>query len=291
MKLSFNFSLITDPIFMETVIFALLVGVLTCLCASLLGVNLVLKRYSMIGDGLSHVGFLALGICALLGIPNDKNIFVTFPVCIAAAFFLMWLGRNGKLKGDAATAIVSTGTVAVGYIFFEFAEAGAGDVCSGLFGASVLTLSSRDMIESLVMALAVLTVYILLYKKIFAITFDEGFAKATGVNTGFYNTVLSILTAVTVVVGMKLIGAIMISAVVVIPAITAMRLFKNFKSVVIASSIISVGCFILGFVFAFSFVITTHNGNAIQLPVGATIVCFNALALVTSSVIKRCKGN
>jgi zinc transport system permease protein len=149
---------------------------------------------------------LALGLCALLGIPNDKDIFVTFPVCIAAAILLMWLSRNGKLKGDAATAIVSTGTVADGYILFEFAEAGSGDVCSGLFGASVLTLQMSDMIESMIFAGAVLLVYILLYRKIFAVTFDEDFARASGVNTNFYNMVLSLLTAVTVVVGMKLIG-------------------------------------------------------------------------------------
>lgn len=289
MKIAFDFSLIFNPLFAETVLFALLVGVLTCLCASVLGVNLVLKRYSMIGDGLSHVGFLALGISALLGIPDENTVYITFPVCIAAAFLLMWLSRNGKLKGDAATAIVSMGTVAVGYILFEFAEAGSGDVCSGLFGASVLTLQSSDMLQSVIMAVVVLAVYILLYKKIFAVTFDEGFARASGVNTNFYNMVVSLLTAVTVVVGMKLIGAIMISAVVVIPAVTAMRLYKNFKSVVIASAVISVGCFLVGFVFAFSFVITTNSGNAIQLPVGATIVCFNTLALVISSLAKSSK--
>lgn len=289
MTMSFDFSLILNPIFTETVIYALLVGVLTCLCASVLGVNLVLKRYSMIGDGLSHVGFLALGICALLGISGENTVYVTFPVVIAAAFLLMWLSRNGKLKGDAATAIVSTGTVALGYMLFEFAEAGSGDVCSGLFGASVLTLQSSDMLQSVIMAAVVLAVYILLYKKIFAVTFDESFARASGVNTNIYNMILSLLTAVTVVVGMKLIGAIMISAVVVIPAVTAMRLFKNFKSVVIASAVISVCCFVLGFIFAFSFVITTHSGNAIQLPVGATIVCFNVIALIISSFAKRSK--
>lgn len=287
MSISFDFSLLLNPIFTETVIYALMVGFLTCLCASVLGVNLVLKRYSMIGDGLSHVGFLALGICALLEISGDKTIYITFPVVIAAAFLLMWLSKNGKLKGDAATAIVSTGTVAVGYILFEFAEAGTGDICSGLFGASILTLQSSDMLQSIIMAAMVLTVYILFYKKFFAITFDESFVRASGVNVGFYNGVLSLLTAVTVVVGMKLIGSIMISAVVVIPAVAAMRLFKNFKRVVVASALISVTCFILGLIFAFSFVVTNPNGNAIQLPVGATIVCFNIIALIIASIIKK----
>ena len=286
MRVFFDFSLLVNPIFTETVIYALLVGVLTCVCASTLGVNLVLKRYSMIGDGLSHVGFLALGISALLGITGESTIYITFPVVIAAAFLLMWLSRNGKLKGDAATAIVSTGTVALGYILFEFAEAGAGDVCSGLFGASILTLGSSDMLQSVIMAVVVLAVYILLYKKIFAVTFDESFARASGVNVGAYNLILSLLTAVTVVVGMKLIGSIMISAVVVIPAVTSMRLFKNFRSAVIAAAVISVVCFLLGFVFAFSFVVINRNGNTIQLPVGASIVCFNVLALIISNFVK-----
>lgn len=290
MKIAFDFSLLVNPIFTQTVIYALLVGVLTGMCASILGVNLVLKRYSMIGDGLSHVGFLALGMAALLGVTGDDVVYITFPVVIAAAFLLMWLSRSGKLKGDAATAIVSTGTVALGYILFEFAEAGSGDVCSGLFGASILTLQSSDMLQSIIMAAVVLVLYALLYRKIFAITFDESFAKASGVNTGAYNLVLTLLTAVTVVVGMKLIGSIMISALVVIPAVTAMRLFKNFKSVVVASAVISVLCFLIGFVFAFSFVVTNQNGNAIQLPVGATIVGFNVLALIVSSFIKKIRA-
>lgn len=290
MSVGFDFRLLLNPVFGEIIIYALLVGILTCLCASVLGVNLVLKRYSMIGDGLSHVGFLALGIAALFGISSENTIYITFPVVIAAAFLLMWLSKNGKLKGDAATALVSVGTVAVGYVLFGIAESGSGDICAGLFGASILTLDSSDMILSIIMSVAVMLVYALTYKRIFAITFDETFARSTGINTSAYNLILSLLTAVTVVVGMKLIGSIMISAVVVIPAVTAMRLFKNFKSAVIASAAISCVCFILGFIFAFSFVITKENGGNIQLPIGATIVCFNVLAFIGVSVVNSIKN-
>lgn len=290
MSVGFNFELLLNPVFGEIIIYALSVGVLTCLCASVLGVNLVLKRYSMIGDGLSHVGFLALGIAALFGIPSENTIYITFPVVIAAAFLLMWLSENGKLKGDAATALVSVGTVAVGYVLFGIAESGSGDICAGLFGASILTLDSGDMILSIIMSVAVIVVYALTYKSIFAITFDETFARSTGINTSVYNLILSMLTAVTVVVGMKLIGSIMISAVVVIPAVTAMRLFKNFKSAVIASAVISCVCFVLGFIFAFSFVITKENGGNIQLPIGATIVCFNVLAFILVSIANSVKN-
>lgn len=290
MSAGFDFGLLLNPVFGEIIIYALLVGILTCLCASVLGVNLVLKRYSMIGDGLSHVGFLALGIAALFGISSENTIYITFPVVIAAAFLLMWLSKNGKLKGDAATALVSVGTVAVGYVLFGIAESGSGDICAGLFGASILTLDSSDMILSIIMSVVVIAVYALTYKKIFAVTFDETFARSTGINTSAYNLILSLLTAVTVVVGMKLIGSIMISAVVVIPAVTAMRLFKNFKSAVIASAVISCVCFILGFIFAFSFVITKENGGNIQLPIGATIVCFNVLAFIGVSVVNSIKN-
>ena len=290
MSAGFDFGLLLNPVFGEIIIYALLVGILTCLCASVLGVNLVLKRYSMIGDGLSHVGFLALGIAALFGISSENTIYITFPVVIAAAFLLMWLSKNGKLKGDAATALVSVGTVAVGYVLFGIAESGSGDICAGLFGASILTLDSSDMILSIIMSVVVIAVYALTYKKIFAVTFDETFARSTGFNTSAYNLILSLLTAVTVVVGMKLIGSIMISAVVVIPAVTAMRLFKNFKSAVIASAVISCVCFILGFIFAFSFVITKENGGNIQFPIGATIVCFNVLAFIGVSVANSVKN-
>jgi zinc transport system permease protein len=286
MSIGFNFSVFTSPFFDTSVfLYAGIVGVLTGICASVLGVNLVLKRYSMIGDGLSHVGFLALSIAALIGVTGDSVLCITVPVVTAAAFLLMWLSDSGKLKGDAATALVSVGTVAVGYVIFSLAKAGAGDICAGLFGASILTLKSADLVLSVIIALAVLLFYILFYNKIFSATFDESFARSTGVNTKAFNMLLSVMTAVTIVVGMKLIGSIMISAVIVIPAITAMRITKKFKTVVILSAVISVVCYLLGFLFAVTFVITSGN-DTVMLPVGATIVCFNVLALLLTIAVK-----
>ncbi len=288
MTFGFDFSVFVSPYFNSTIIlYALIVGVLTSLCASVLGVNLVLKRYSMVGDGLSHVGFLALSVAALFGVGDDKTIYITFPVVMAAAILLMWLSESGKLKGDAATALVSVGTVALGYILFSLSKTGASDICSGLFGASILTIKAGDTALCVVLSIVVILLYVLFYNKIFAVTFDEGFAKAAGINTKAFNMLISVFTAVTIVVGMKLIGSIMISAVIVIPAVSAMRIFKSFKSVVLSSAVISVICFILGFVFAVTFVIIDKNGSTIMLPVGATIVCFNILALLVCSAVGR----
>lgn len=291
MSIYFDFSVFSGEFFpVSVLVYALVVGVLTGVCASLLGVNLVLKRYSMIGDGLSHVGFLALALAALLGIPTSQNIYITIPVVMAAAFFLMWLSDSGKLKGDTATALVSVGTVAVGYIVFALAEAGAAEVCSGLFGASVLTMNDKDMWLCVILCGAVLLLYVLFFNRIFAVTFDEGFAKASGVNVKASNLLLSALTAVTVVVGMKLMGSIMISALIVIPAVTSMKLFKTFRSVVLGSAVISVICFLLGFMFSVTVVVSrpdSYVSSTVMLPVGATVVCFNVLALVTAGIVRR----
>lgn len=291
MSISFDFSVFSGQYFDATVlIYAIIVGVLTSLCSSVLGVNLVLKRYSMIGDGLSHVGFLALALAALLGVAPEDNIYITIPVVMAAAFFLMWLTDSGKLKGDAATALVSVGTVAVGYIIFGLAEAGSAEVCTGLFGASVLTISAEDTIIGAVLCAVVIVLYLIFMNRIFAVTFDRDFAKATGVHTKFNNMLLAALTAITIVVGMKLIGSIMISAVIVIPAVASMRLFKTFKATVISSAVISVLCFILGFLFAVTFVIQkpdSYMSGTVMLPVGATVVCFNVLALLIACLFKK----
>ncbi len=291
MNFYFDFSVFSGEYLDYTgIIYAIIVGVLTSLCASVMGVNLVLKRYSMIGDGLSHVGFLALAVAALLGISGDNVMYITAPIVIIASIFLMWLSDSGRLKGDAATALVSVGTVAVGYILFAVAEAGTGAVCSGLFGAtSVLTMRYNDLITASILCLAVILMYFCNYNKIFAVTFDESFAKSGGINVKGCNMILSIMTAITIVVGMKLIGSIMISAIIVIPAVTAMRIFKSFKAVVISSGIISVLCFIMGFLFAVTFVIEKDNGiinNEVMLPVGATVVCFNILVLIIVFVYK-----
>ncbi len=294
MSIYFDFSVFSGEFFpVSVLVYALVVGVLTGICASLLGVNLVLKRYSMIGDGLSHVGFLALALAALLGIPTSQNIYITIPVVMAAAFFLMWLSDSGKLKGDAATALVSVGTVAAGYIIFALAEAGAAEVCSGLFGASILTMNAEDMWLCIILCGVVLLLYVLFFNRIFAVTFDEGFAKASGLNVKASNLLLSALTAVTVVVGMKLMGSIMISALIVIPAITSMRLFKTFRSVVLGSAVISVICFLLGFMFSVTFVVSrpdSYVSSTVMLPVGATVVCFNLLALITAGIIRKSKA-
>lgn len=294
MSIYFDFSVFSGEFFpVSVLIYALVVGVLTGICASLLGVNLVLKRYSMIGDGLSHVGFLALALAALLGIPTAQNIYITIPVVMAAAFFLMWLSDSGKLKGDAATALVSVGTVAVGYIIFALAEAGAAEVCSGLFGASILTMNAEDMWLCITLCGVVLLLYVLFFNRIFAVTFDEGFAKASGLNVKASNLLLSALTAVTVVVGMKLMGSIMISALIVIPAITSMRLFKTFRSVVLGSAVISVICFLLGFMFSVTFVVSrpdSYVSSTVMLPVGATVVCFNVLALSAAGIVGKIRA-
>lgn len=294
MSIYFDFSVFSGEFFpVSVLIYALVVGVLTGICASLLGVNLVLKRYSMIGDGLSHVGFLALALAALLGIPTAQNIYITIPVVMAAAFFLMWLSDSGKLKGDAATALVSVGTVAVGYIIFALAEAGAAEVCSGLFGASILTMNAEDMWLCIILCGVVLLLYVLFFNRIFAVTFDEGFVKASGLNVKASNLLLSALTAVTVVVGMKLMGSIMISALIVIPAITSMRLFKTFRSVVLGSAVISVICFLLGFMFSVTFVVSrpdSYVSSTVMLPVGATVVCFNVLALSAAGIVGKIRA-
>ncbi len=291
MSIYFDFSVFSGQYFDATVlIYAIVVGVLTSLCSSVLGVNLVLKRYSMIGDGLSHVGFLALSIAALLGVSAEDNIYITIPVVMCAAFFLMWLTDSGKLKGDAATALVSVGTVAVGYIIFGLAEAGSSEVCTGLFGASVLTISAEDTVLGAILCAVVVVLYLVFFNRIFAVTFDRSFSKATGVNIKGNNMLLAGLTAITIVVGMKLIGSIMISAVIVIPAVTSMRLFKTFKATVISSAVISVLCFVLGFLFAVTFVISkpdSYMSGTVMLPVGATVVCFNIIALIVAGVIKK----
>lgn len=293
MSIYFDFSVFTGQYFnVSVLIYALIVGVLTSLCSSALGVNLVLKRYSMIGDGLSHVGFLALSIAALLGVSTENNIYITIPVVTLAALFLMWLTDSGKLKGDAATALVSVGTVAVGYIIFGLAEAGSSEVCTGLFGASVLTMTADDTLLGVAICAMVIVLYLVFFNRVFAVTFDRDFATATGVNVKGLNMLLSALTAVTIVVGMKLIGSIMISAVIVIPAVTSMRLFKTFKLCVISSAIISAICFIFGFLFAVTFVINkpeSFMSGTVMLPVGATVVCFNVLALLIACIIQKLK--
>lgn len=242
-----------DPFVSGVIIKALVVGIPVALCASLLGVTLVLKRLSMIGDGLSHVGFGALAIAAALNFGASANstatLLISLPIVIVAAFFLLRLSQNSKVNGDAAIALVSTGAIAVGYLLFNITGSGEpADICSSLFGKStIINIDNVIVPISLALSIIVLTLFILSFNRIFSITFDENFASATGVKTKRYNLLIALLTAVTIVLGMQLVGAIMISGLIVFPTITAMRVCKSFKSVVVTSGIISVVCFVIGF--------------------------------------------
>ena len=257
----------------EIAIRAIVVGALVSLCASLLGVTLVLKRYSMIGDGLSHVGFGALAVATVLNVGN-ASMAVSLPIVMAAAFVLMWLTENRRMQGDAAIAVLSTGAIAIGTLLFRLSDAQySQDVCNSLFGTSSITLlSDSDMWITVAVSAVVLLLFILFYTRIFSVTFDASFAKATGVHTGVYSMLLAALTAVTVVIGMKMIGAIMISGLIIFPALSAMRVVKRFKSVMILSAVLSLLCFFIGFFF--SLIIGAQPGPAIiAVHVLAFLIC------------------
>jgi len=253
----------------------LIAGILVALCGALLGVNLVLKRYSMIGDGLSHVGFGALAIAFAL---NIAPLWLALPVMIAAAFLLMRIKSSGIIKGDAAIAMISTGAMAVGIIAVSLTTGITSDVYSYMFG-SVLSVSDTDMLISIIAAAVVLTVYFVFYNKIFAVTFDENFAKATGQKVNAYNMLLAVLTAVIIVIGMKIMGALLFSALIVFPALTSMRVFKTYKAVIVSSAVISVSCFFLGMTLSFY----------LSLPSGASIVIINIIAFAVFALIKLIK--
>lgn len=243
---------------------AIVVGTLVSLCASLLGVSLVLKRYSMIGDGLSHVGFGALAIATAA---NAAPLAVAIPIVVAAAFLLLRLSENSKIKGDAAIALISTGALAIGVMAISLSNGTNIDVYNYMFG-SILAMSRGDVRLSVVLAAAVLTLYVIFYHKIFAITFDENFARATGVKAGWYNMLIALLTAITIVLGMRLMGTLLISSLVIFPALTSMRILISFRSVVICSAVLSVLCFLIGIFFSYIW----------STPTGASIVCVNIAA-------------
>ena len=257
--------------------YALIVGVLISLCASLLGVTLVLKRFSFIGDGLSHVAFGATAVAAVLGLTNDM--FFVLPVTILCAVLLLRTGQNAKLSGDAAIAMLSVGALAVGYLLLNLFSASAnvaGDVCSTLFGSTaILTLTKGEVWLSIALSAAVVLVFVLFYNRIFAITFDERFARAVGTKTDAYNLGLSVLIAVIIVLAMKLVGALLISALVVFPALSAMRVFKSFRAVTVCAGAISVLGAVAGLV------ISILAGT----PVGATIVVVDLAVFLVFSVI------
>ncbi|MBQ4354468.1 MAG: metal ABC transporter permease [Clostridia bacterium] len=265
----------------RVVLRAMVVGVLVSLCASVLGVSLVLKRYSMIGDGLSHVGFFALSLSAAAGVSATYSMEVSVPVVILAAVLILRLSRrDGRLNGDAACAIVSTGAVAVGTLMYNFTGGRSGDICNSLFGsASVITISDKDMVLSIILSAVVLVWFVLFSKTIFSVTFDETFAHAAGIRTDVYSVLLAVLTGVTIVVGMKMMGSIMISALIIFPALTAMRLTKSFRLTVILSAVISVVCFVAGFLAAC--VYSLQTGAAV---VTAELVCFVLVSAVSAAV-------
>lgn len=257
--------------------YAIIVGVLVSLCSSLLGVTLVLKRYSYIGDGLSHVAFGALAIAAVLKVTN--NMLIILPVTIAVAVLLLCTGKNARIKGDAAVAMVSVGALAIGYLLMNIFSTSAnisGDVCTTLFGStSILTLKLEEVILCIALSCVVLFCFVLFYNKIFSITFDENFARATGVNTALFNLLIAVIVATIIVLAMNLVGALLVSALVVFPALSAMRVFKSFFSVTVAAATISVICSLIGIVVAI--LAGTPVGSTI---VAADIVVFGLFYLI-----------
>ena len=254
----------------DFVIYAFVVGVLIALCAGLFGVVLVLKRFSFIGDGLSHVAFGAMAVAAVAKISD--NVLIVLPLTVLAAILLLGVGKNRKIKGDAAIAMISVGSLAVGYLLmsvFSTSANVAGDVCSTLFGSfSIVTLTATDVIVCAVASVIVLAVFVLFYNRIFAITFDEGFARAAGVWTSMYNLLVAVVIALIIVLAMELVGSLLISALVIFPALAAMRVCKSFKGVVVAAACISVTCAALGILASIVF----------STPVGPTVVLSDMLA-------------
>lgn len=262
--------------------YALIVGVLIALCSSLLGVTLVLKRFSFIGDGLSHVAFGAMAVAAVLQLSNDMP-FVMI-VNVISAVLLLRTGQNTKIKGDAAIAMISVGSLAIGYLIMNIFSTSAnlsGDVCSTLFGStSILTLSETDMWLCVIMSVLVVAVFVLFYNKIFAVTFDESFARATGTKASLYNLMIAVVIAVIIVLAMNLVGSLLISALVIFPALSAMRMFKSFFSVTVCAAVLSVVCSLIG-------ILVSILGGT---PVGSTIVAVQILMFFVSWAVGSVMG-
>ena len=287
--------------------YAFIVGLLIALCSSLLGVSLVLKRFSYIGDGLSHVAFGAMSLAATLPVmlrqfilslsgsdsisPGmqsliDKlagmnNTVIILPFTLISAVLLLRTGNNSKIRGDAAIAMISVGSLAVGYLLMNRFPSGtnvSGDVCSTLFGStSILTLSPEDVTLCIIMSLIVMVIFTMFYNKIFAVTFDEGFAKTSGVKADAYNLLIAVVTALIIVLAMNLVGSLLISALIIFPAIASMRVFRSFRSVVICSAVISVTCAAFGIIASILF----------STPVGSTIVCADIAVFIIFSIISK----
>ncbi len=262
--------------------YAIIVGVLIALCSSLLGVTLVLKRFSFIGDGLSHVAFGAMAIATVLNLTD--NMYLVLPVTVVSAILLLRTGQNTRIKGDAAIAMISVGALAFGYLImniFSTSSNLSGDVCSTLFGAtSILTLNKTEVWICIALSVIVTIIFILFYNKIFAVTFDEDFSKASGVNAKGYNLLIAVVIAVIIVLAMNLVGSLLISALIIFPALSAMRLFKNFKSVTICSAILSVVCALAGLI------VSILAGT----PVGSTIVGVDVVVFVVCYLLGKVTG-
>ena len=262
--------------------YAIIVGLLIALCSSLLGVTLVLKRFSFIGDGLSHVAFGAMSVAAVINLTNDMMLIL--PVTVLSAILLLRQGKDAKIKGDASIAMISVGALAFGYLLmniFSTSSNLSGDVCSTLFGStSILTLTFNEVMLCVVLSIAVIVIFVFFYNKIFAVTFDESFANATGTGAGIYNLLIAVITAVIIVLAMNLVGSLLISALIIFPALSAMRIFKSFRSVTIFSAILSVICALTGLL------VSILAGT----PVGSTIVASDAIAFAILSLAGLLKG-
>ena len=261
---------------------ALIVGVLIALCSSLLGVTLVLKRFSYIGDGLSHVAFGAIAIAAVLHLSDDMVL--VMPVTILCAVLLLRTGQKTRIRGDAAIAMISVGALAVGYLLMNIFSASSnlsGDVCSTLFGsAPILTLTKAEVWLSIILSVVVVVIFLLFYNRIFAVTFDENFARAAGTKVEAYNLLIAVVIAVIIVLAMNLVGSLLISALVIFPAMSAMRLFRSFRAVTIASAVLSVFCALMGILVAI----------LADTPVGSTIVGMDILAFLICAAAARLQG-
>ena len=260
---------------------ALIAGLLVALCSALLGVTLVLKRYSMIGDGLSHVGFGAACVAMALNVAPLK---ISVPVVIIAAFLLMRINDNAKIKGDAAIALISSTAIATGVIAASLTTGLNTDVSGYMFG-SILLMGKNDIIACAVLSAAVLVLYVVFYNRIFAVTFDETFSRATGLKTGVYNTVIALLTALTIVIGMRIMGTLLISALIIFPALSSMRVCKKFKSVILCSGVLSLCCFFIGMCVSYS--CDTPTGASVVIVNAAVFLIFRLVEFINSKIKKN----
>ena len=252
---------------------ALITGLMISACASMIGVSLVLKHYSMMGDGLSHVGFGTLALAVVL---NQSPIYLSLPVVMMCAFLLLSISRRSKMQADAAIALISTTALAIGVMLLSLTTGMNTDVCNYLFG-SILGMKISDMYVTIFLCTAIIIIYLLFFRTIFAVTFDESFAKASGINVKLYNMTLALMSAVIITLGMRMMGALLISNLIVIPALTAMRVCRSFRNVVIYSLIISVFCFMAGLYISYEF----------ATPTGASIVIVNVIVLLLHVVIEK----